>query len=127
MTLQLCLSIIMTPSSSAFLEFSEYTSGLDLAAITEAQATELMTKMGELMAPMMIFMAVEFIIKLFAGFLANPLYKNYTVTRLREIEAAPDRRQKLANILKFGGVSPLMPLAAYFAEQMLLMLAGMFF
>lgn len=127
MTLQLCLSIIMTPTSSAFLEFSEYLAGLDVTAITDAQAADITLRMNELMAPMMIFMAVEFIIKLFAGFLANPLYKNYAVNQLREIEAVPDRNQKLTRILKFGGVSPLMPLAAYFAEQMLIMIAGMFF
>ena len=101
--------------------------GLDIAAITDAQAADITLRMNELMAPMMIFMAVEFIIKLFAGFLANPLYKNYAVNQLREIEAVPDRNQKLTRILKFGGVSPLMPLAAYFAEQMLIMIAGMFF
>lgn len=127
MTLQLCLNIIITPTASAFLEFSEYMATLDVAAITEAQAADLTLRMNELMVPMMIFMTVELVIKLVAGFIANPLYKNYAVHQLKEIESVPDRNQKLTRILKYGGISPLMPLAAYFAEQLLSVVAGMFF
>ena len=98
-----------------------------MTAITEAQAADLTLRINELMVPMMIFMAVELVIKLVAGFIANPLYKNYAVHQLKEIESVPDRNQKLTRILKYGGISPLMPLAAYFAEQLLSVVAGMFF
>lgn len=127
MTLQLCLGVLMTPSANSFLEFYDYLAGLDTAALTEAAALEITAQMNELFLPMAIFMGAELIIKLVAGFIANPLYKSYTVRQIKAIEALPDRRQKLSFILKYGGVSPLMPLAAYFAEQMLSMIASYFF
>ncbi len=127
MTLQLCLGILMTPSANSFLEFYDYLAGVDSATLTEAAALELTAQMNELFLPMAIFMGAELIIKLFAGFIANPLYKSYTVRQIKTIEALPDRRQKLSFVLKYGGVSPLMPLAAYFAEQMLSMIASYFF
>lgn len=127
MTLQLCLSIIMTPSATAFLEFNEYISTLDTAGMTEAALSEIMMRMGELMAPMLIFFAIEVVLKLICGFIANPLYRSYTVKHLREVEAEPNRNQKLTRILKHGGISPIMPLAAYFAEQILSLVASFFF
>lgn len=127
MTLQLCLNIIMTPAATAFLEFSEYMATLDLAAVTDAQAADIALRMNELMAPMLIFMAAEFIIKLVAGFVANPLYKNYTVSQLKILETIPEKNGKLTHILKYGGISPILPFAAYFAEQLLSIVAGMFF
>lgn len=127
LTLQLCLSIIMTPSANSFLEFYEYLAGVDGSALSDASALELTAKLNELFVPMAIFMAAEVLLRLIAGFIANPLYKSYAVKQIKAIEALPDRRQKLSFILKYGGVSPLMPLAAYFAEQLLSMLAGSFF
>ena len=127
MTLQLCVNIIATPSASAFLEFSEYMSGLDYENMTEAAATELMTKMDELMYPMFLVFGLLFILKLVAGFIGNHLYRNYTVSQLKAVEAEQTKNQKLTRILKFGGISTMMPLAAYFAEQLLSMIASSFF
>ena len=117
----------MTPSANSFLEFYEYLAGVDGSALSDASALELTAKLNELFVPMAIFMAAEVLLRLIAGFIANPLYKSYAVKQIKAIEALPDRRQKLSFILKYGGVSPLMPLAAYFAEQLLSMLAGSFF
>lgn len=127
MTLQLCVNIIATPAANTFLEFSEYMAGLDLENITDAVATELMTKMNELMSPMFVVFGALFLIKLIAGFVANPLYRKYTINQLKAVEAEPNKNQKLTRILKFGGISPMMPLAAYFAEQLLSMIASSFF
>lgn len=127
MTLQLCLGILMTPSANSFLDFYSYLATVDMAALTEAQAAEIMTRMDSQLMPILIFMGAEIIFRLIAGFIANPFYKSYAVKQLKAIEALPDRRQKLSYILKYGSISPIMPLAAYFAEQLLSMAASYFF
>ncbi len=127
MTLQLCLNIIMTPSATAFLEYYEHLATLDMTTLTEAAAAEIMTQMSTLMEPMAVFFGIMLVLKIIAGFIANPLYRSYTVNELKKVAAEPNRNQKLTRILKYGGISPLMPLAAYFAEQMLSLLSSYFF
>lgn len=127
MTLQFCLNIIMTPFATEFLNFSEYMAGIDVNTVTEAAAAEIMAQMNELMMPMAIYFGIIVFIKLIAGFVANPLYRSYTVKQLKDIQQEPNRSQKLSRILKFGGISPMMPLAAYFAEQFLSILSSYFF
>ena len=127
LTVQLCLNIIMTPAATEFLSFYEHLATLDAASLTEAAMAELVTQMNTLMEPMAIFFAIMFAVKVVAGFIANPLYRRYTVKELQKVAAEPNRNQKLTRILKFGGISPLMPLAAYFAEQMLSLISSYFF
>ena len=127
MTLQLCLNILITPSATAFMEYYEYLATVDMTTVTEAAAAEIIAQMTTLMQPMWIFFGVMFVLKLIAGFVANPLYRKYTVNELQKVAAEPNRNQKLTRILKYGGISPLMPLAAYFAEQFLSILSGYFF
>lgn len=127
MTLQLCLNILMTPSATAFLEYYEHLATVDMATLTDAAATEIMTQMSTLMEPMWIFFGIMFALKLIAGLIANPLYRKYTVRELQKVAMETNRNQKLTRILKYGGISPLMPLAAYFAEQFLSLLSGYFF
>lgn len=127
LTLQLCLNIVMTPSATAFLEYYERLANIDTATITEAVAAEIMAEMTTLMQPMWIFFGIMFALRLIAGFIANPLYRKYTVRELQLVSLEKNRSQKLTRILKYGGISPLMPLAAYFAEQFLSLLSGYFF
>lgn len=127
MTIQLCINIIMTPAATEYLSFYESLGTLDSANLTEAAMADLVTQMNTLLAPMAVFFGIMLLSKLVAGFIANPLYRKYTVNELQKVAAEPNRNQKLTRILKYGGISPLMPLVAYFAEQMLSMLAGSFF
>lgn len=127
MTIQFCLSIIFTPSMLDFLEFVEYTASLDLARMTEAAASELMTEMMNYYVPIMIYAATNFVIGLIAGFSGNHLYKKYALTQLRQVEAEPNRNQKLSRILKYGGVAPLAALLAYIVQQLLSTISGLFF
>ena len=117
----------MTPSATAFLEYYERLANIDTATITEAVAAEIMAEMTTLMQPMWIFFGIVFALRLIAGFIANPLYRKYTVRELQLVSIEKNRSQKLTRILKYGGISPLMPLAAYFAEQFLSLLSGYFF
>ena len=127
MTLQLCLSIIMTPSATSFLEFYESIAGVDGTALSEAAALQLTSQLNEVFLPMAVFMGIEVVLKLIAGFIANPLYRKYAIRELKAVEAETDRSKKLTRILKYGGISPLMPLMAYFAEQLLSYLSSYFF
>ncbi len=127
MTLNLCLNVIMTPAATEFLNFYEYLSTLDASTLTEPATAELLSRMDTLMEPMAVFFAIMLVIKLVAGFVADRLYKNYAVAELKKVAAETNRNQKLTRILKYGGISPLMPIAAYFAEQMLSLMASYFF
>ena len=127
MTLQLCLNIIMTPAATKFMEYYEYIATLDSTALTDAALTEIIAKMNTLMEPMAIFFGVMLLLKIIAGFVANPLYRRYTVNELQKVGLETNNNQKLTRILKFGGISPLLPLAAYFAEQTLTLISSYFF
>lgn len=127
MTLNLCLNVIMTPAATEFLNFYEYLATLDASNLTEAATAELLSRMDTLMEPMTVFFAIMLVIKLVAGFVADRLYKNYAVAELKKVAAEANRNQKLTRIIRYGGISTLLPIAAYFAEQMLSLLASYFF
>ncbi len=127
MTLKLCLSILSTPVS---LEFAEYYSSFmqkDFEAMSEQALLEAFDKLYVLAEPVFIWMGIMFLLNLVAGFAANLLYRRYTVAQLTKIENEPNRNRKLTDLLKFGGVAPLIAMTSFLAEEVLSMIAGMFF
>ena len=125
MTINICLSVISTPF---LLEFMEKAAPLmeNLAQVTtDSAAATILMELESLYYPVICFMAVQFVLNLIAGFVANPLYRKYTVSSLREIESLSDRKNCMAHLLKKGGVAPLYALIAVLGENLLSSIAGM--
>ncbi|MBQ7117161.1 MAG: DUF2628 domain-containing protein [Clostridia bacterium] len=126
MTVNLCLSIISTP---ALLDFVNKAMPLmeRLAAVTnESDAATMLMELEALYIPVLTFMGVQFIVNLIAGFTANHLYKNYTVSSLKEIASFENQKNSMAYLLRKGGVAPLYALGAVLAENLLTSIVSMF-
>lgn len=126
MTANLSLSIIISPYLLDFI--NKVTPILEkLSTVTtEAAATELLGELQGLYAPVLAFMGIQFVVNLVAGFIANPLYKNYAVSSLKEISSFENQKNSMAHLLKKGGVAPLYALMAVLAENILTSIVGTF-
>lgn len=125
MTANLCLSIISTP---ALLDFANKAMPLmeKLAEVTnESEAATMLMELEALYVPVLTFMAVQFVVNLIGGFVANRLYKNYTVSSLKEISAFENQKNSMAYLLRKGGVAPLYALGAMLAENLLTSIVSM--
>ncbi len=126
MTVNLCLSIISTPS---LLDFANKAMPImdKLATVTdENAAATLLMELEALYVPVMAFMGVQFVINLIAGFIANHLYRKYTVSSLKEISSFENQKNSMAYLLRKGGVAPLYALGAVLAENLLTSIVSMF-
>ncbi len=126
MTVNLCLSIISTP---ALLDFVNKAMPLmeKLATVTnDADAATMLMELESLYIPVLTFMGVQFIVNLIAGFIANHLYRNYTVSALKEISSFENQKNSMAYLLRKGGVAPLYALGAILAENLLTSIVSMF-
>lgn len=126
MTINLCLSIIATPS---LLEFVNKATPLleKLPTVTdEGLAATMLMELEALYVPVIAFAVVQFLINLVAGFIANPLYKKYTVSSLKEIASFENQKNSMAYLLRKGGVAPLYALGAMLAENLLTSIVSMF-
>ena len=125
MTVNLCLSIVSTP---ALLDFADKAMPLldKLPTVTnEAEAATMLMELEALYVPVMIFMGMQFIVNLIAGFTANHLYRNYTVSALKEISSFENQKNSMAYLLRKGGVAPLYALGAVLAENLLTSVVSM--
>lgn len=121
MTVYLLVSIAMTPAYTKFLDVL-----MPLAEnpeafmnMTEAAYMEYMTKMSEAMYPVMAFSLVSFAVNLLSGFIANILYRNYTIKTAKSVIAAKTNTQATMLISKYGGISLLALMLSYLAEQLI--------
>lgn len=125
MTLSFCVSIISTPYA---LEFMEKVMPLaeKLPTVTDAAEIEaIMNALYEGYLPMLVFMGINFLINLVAGFIANPLYKKYCVSHITEISRLENQKHSMAYLLRKGGAAPLFALGALLAENLLSSLISM--
>ena len=126
MTVNLCLSIIATPS---LLEFVNKATPLleKLPTVTdEGLAATMLMELEALYVPVIAFAVVQFLVNLVAGFIANPLYRKYTVSSLKEIASFENQKNSMAYLLRKGGVAPLYALGAMLAENLLTSIVSMF-
>ncbi len=126
MTISFCLSIVSTPYLLKFMETVEPLMNQFATAATEADVNLLMAQLQQAYTPAILFMGVNFIINIIAGFIANPLYKKYCVSSIKEIEHLPDRKNSMAVLLRKGGAAPLYALLALLAENILSSVVSMF-
>lgn len=126
MTVNLCLSIIATPS---LLEFVNKATPLleKLPTVTdEGLAATMLMELEALYVPVIAFAGIQFLVNLVAGFIANPLYRKYTVSSLKEIASFENQKNSMAYLLRKGGVAPLYALGAMLAENLLTSIVSMF-
>lgn len=119
MTINLCLSIIATPS---LMEFANKAMPLmeKLTAVTsDAEAATMLMELEALYLPLITFAAIQFAVNLVAGLIANHLYRKYTVDCLKQISSFKDQKNSMAYLLRKGGVAPLYALGAVLAENLL--------
>ncbi len=119
MTVYLLVSIAMTPAYTKFLDI--FTPILEnpeaLMSMTEAAYIEYMTRLSEAMYPLMAFSLVSFAVNLLSGFIANGLYRSYTIRTAKSVVAAKTNTHATMLIAKYGGVSLLAVMLSYLAEQ----------
>ncbi len=125
MTISFCISIISTPYLLEFIEAAEPLMEKFAAATTEAELNAVMAQLQEGYLPVIIFMAINFAVNLIAAFVANPLYKKYCVSSIKEIEGLHDQKGSMAVLLRKGGATPLYALLALLAENIISSLIGM--
>lgn len=122
MTAGIAISILAIPSS---LEFMEYMEGLaatlpaSAEALTDAQLTEITNGMFEMMKPTFIIMFANILLHLICGFSANHIYKRYVIKNAAFAERLPDKKIAIPYIVKNGGASILIAMAAFFAQELL--------
>lgn len=126
MTIAFCTSIISTPYMLEFIEGLEPLMNQLASATTEAEVNLILSQLQQAYTPALIFMAVNFVFNLIAGFIANPLYKKYCVSSIKEIEHLPDQKNSMALLLRKGGAAPLYALLAVLAENIISSVVGMF-
>lgn len=90
-----------------------------MTVTNEAEAATMLMELEALYIPVIAFMGIQFIISLIAGFVANHLYRNYTVSALKEIASFENQKNSMAHLLRKGGVAPLYALGALLAENLL--------
>ena len=125
MTINLCLSIISTPS---LMEFANKAMPImeKLTSVTdEGIAATMLMELEALYLPVIAFMGIQFVINLIAGFTANHLYRKYTVSSLKEISSLANQKNSMAYLLRKGGVAPLYAIGAVFAENLLTSVVSM--
>lgn len=127
-TVQLLLSMIITPMLKPFTDFYSYLLTLDMKTMTEAMlyevADKMMVIMDQVMLPLMILMGVTFAMHLISGFIANGMYKKYCIKNIGIGLSKEDVHEKIRYFAKAGGTSFLLVFAAYFGETLLNMLAS---
>ncbi len=125
MTVNLCLSIISTPFLMDFMNKAIPLMERLAEVTNDGAAADILIELESLYVPVMAVMAVQFVINLIAGFVANPLYRKYTVTSLKEISSFKNQKNSMAYLLKKGGVAPLYALGAILAENLLTSIVSM--
>lgn len=126
MTLNLCLSVLATPSLLDFINKAAPLMEKLAAAATDSAAATIMMELQGLYDPIIHFGVIQLIINLVAGFIANHLYRKYTVSALKEISSFENQKNSMAYLLRKGGVAPLYALGAMLAENLLTSIVSMF-
>lgn len=123
LTIQLCTSIVTTPSLNKLLTFYEsFTANLE--TMTDEMLNEGILQMQSLMTPALIVMGITLVMHLISGFIANGLYKKYVLKGINNAMNLSTVREKIAYFAKNGGASMIAVMIAYLAETALSYLAG---
>lgn len=122
-TIELIISVVLTPILEPFAEFYNYILTLDYEQISEEAYATLVEKMmsltDELMMPMLIAGAVILLMHIVSGIIANKLYKDYCLKNISIGLSQKTAGEKIAVFAKKGGTSLLFVLLAYFAKTAL--------
>lgn len=125
MTALLAASIVASPYVYKMLEaYEQLLPMLQTETMTEAQLNEFFTAFTSASYPMMIYFAVSLGLQLICGFAANSLYKKYVIGHVRVLEGFGKKQLAMRYIIRNGGASILIALAAYFANQLLTMIVS---
>lgn len=125
MTINLCLSIIATPQLMEFVNKAMPIMEKLTTVTDENLAATMLMELEALYVPVISFMAVQMLVNIVAGFIANQLYRKYTVSSLSEIKAFDNQKNSMAYLLRKGGVAPLYALGAMLAENLLTSIISM--
>lgn len=122
-TIELIISVLLTPVLEPFAEFYNYLLTIDIEQISEEALNSLVDKMmaltDEILLPMVIAGAVIILMHIVSGFIANKLYKTYCINNISAGLSKSTLEEKIAFFAKKGGTSLLFVLAAYFAKTLL--------
>lgn len=123
MTAFITISILAVPAS---LEAAEYAQQLlSVTAAENASPEQLLEIYNEFIrnsAPMLIFSALSFAIRLFSGFFANHSYKKYVIEQAGKAERLDSMNTATSFVIKYGGASIFIAIGAFFANELLTML-----
>ncbi len=126
LTIGVCISLLSAPAANNYIEFFKNvlpTLNPQDSVAVEAAFADIS---GDLTV-LIISAAVNLIISIVCGLLANKNYLTYTLTALKHIgKTAKTREEKVSFFSKFGGVSWLAVLMCYLSQQLLVSLASFF-
>lgn len=130
MTSFLALGILALPSYTTVLEiYDKIVSILSSASSIYTneqidQLSALKEQLQEAMPPMLIFALILLVIRLICGFIANPLYKKHIIRHAGIAERMNNAPAAMAYIVKNGGASIIIALAAFFANEIISVLVS---
>lgn len=125
MTVLFSLSIIMTPYFMDMLEvYEKILPAMEGGTLTDAQFAELYGEMLAVSTPLAVYSFITLALQFVIGFSANHIYKKYVIDHSRKAERLPNKRLAMAYVVKNGGSSILIAIAAYFAQQLLSMIVS---
>lgn len=122
------LSLAFAPAlSQAYDELAQYTqsaaSQVEKGGTADPAAAQKVLASAHVQATM-IFMGIELFMMIVAGFLANPLYRRYTVTKAKAARELPEPLEKEMYLRKKGGVSFWTVGVAYLAYRLVGLIAS---
>lgn len=121
-TISMMLSILVTPNiMEAMNALMQFFADMETSAavMDEATVMAVMSEFLNKMAPVYIYGAAGFVMQLIVGFIANPIYKKYVLMSAKTVKTAKTKSEAATLVAKYGGVSVLAVLLAYFAQQLL--------
>lgn len=109
----LAFTLPFTAKLDAFQSAYELYSEALLTA-SQAEITSALQSAASAMLPIIPMLLIQFAVRLFAGFIANPLYKKSVVSKVKKIRSQfPNDREFEVVTIRKGGTSILLAFAAY--------------
>ncbi len=124
MTLQMCVSLIATPTLEKFLTVYENLATMDMTTMTDEAFEIVFAQMETAMTPVFAMMAFILVLHLISGFIANSLYKKHIIKNIEYAKSLSTVRERITHFAKNGGASMIAVLVAYCAETALSYLAS---
>ena len=124
MTIQYCVSLIVSPSLEKFLSVYDKFATTDMTTMTDEAFNVIFAELQATMTPIWIIIGITFVLHLVSGFIANSLYKSYIIKNVNYAMTLPTVRAKITHFAKYGGASIIAVLVAYLGETALSYLAS---